>query len=389
MKIAYFDCFAGVSGDMILGALLDAGLESRLLCEQLRALKLPGCKLDVRRVTKNGLAATAVEVAVESESPERGLGDIETLIENSELGPAEKEMAVRVFRRLAEAEARVHGCSPDEVRFHEVGAVDAIVDVVGAVCALNLLGVEAVHASPLPLGRGFTRAAHGTLPLPAPAVVELLRGVPVVGAATDGETVTPTGAAILTTLAKSFGSLPPMRLAGVGYGAGRRDADYPNALRVLLGEAEGEADAETLVLIETNIDDMNPQLYEHVFTRLFEAGALDVWISPAQMKKNRPGSVLGALCRPAHESAVSEVIFRETTTLGLRRQFIERRSLPREIRAVQTRFGEARVKVALAGGRVLRVVPEYEDCKRLAETSGASLRDVMAEVEQAAKGAIV
>ena len=386
MKIAYFDCFAGASGDMILGALLDAGLDAQALRERLRGLNLPGWDLKIRRVRKNGLAATAVQVVVEGESPERTLGDIESLIGNSELAAAEKELAVRVFRRLAEAEARVHDRSPVEVHFHEVGAVDAIVDVVGAVCGLHLLAIEAVHVSPLPLGRGFTRSAHGRLPLPAPAVVELLRGVPVVGAPAEGETVTPTGAAVLTTLAKSFGPLPAMRLSGVGYGAGRRDADTPNALRVLLGEVEEAVDAETILLIETNIDDMNPQLYEYVFERLFAADALDVWLSPAHMKKNRPGNVLSALCRPVHEAAVSQVIFRETTTLGLRRQSIERRSLPREIRTVNTRFGQARVKLALVDGRMLRAIPEYEDCKRLAVANAVSLREVLVEVEQAARG---
>jgi len=386
MKIAYFDCFAGASGDMVLGALLDAGLDAQTLRERLRGLKLPGWELDVRRIRKNDLAATAVTVVVHDEGHERTLGDIEALIGNSELDSAEKESALRIFRRLAEAEARVHGCSPAEVHFHEVGAVDAIVDVVGAVCGLKRLGVEAVYASPLPLGRGFARSAHGKLPLPAPAVVELLRGVPVVGASTDGETVTPTGAAILTTLAKSFGPPPTMRLLAAGYGAGRRDADYPNALRVLLGETEETAVAETILSIETNIDDMNPQLYEHVFGRLFAASALDVWLAPAHMKKNRPGSILSVLCPLAHEAAMSDVIFRETTTLGLRRQPIERRSLPREVRTVSTRFGPARVKLALADGRVLRAIPEYEDCKRLAEAHAVPLRDVLAEVEQAARG---
>ena len=386
MRIAYFDCFAGASGDMILGALLDAGLNLDDLRERLSALRLPDWRLNARRVLKRGLAATSVEIESETEPIERTLGDIDALIADSALPEHDRTLVLGIFRRLAEAEARVHDIPPAEVHFHEVGAVDAILDVAGAVSGLSLLGIETIHASPLSLGRGFVRAGHGVLPLPAPAVVELLRGVPVVGVETDGETVTPTGAAILTTLAKSFGPLPAMRLSSVGYGAGRRDAEYPNALRVLLGETAENADVETVLLIQTNIDDMNPQLYEHVFGQLFAAGALDVWLSPAHMKKNRPGNVLSVLCRPAHEATVRDVIFRETTTLGLRRQFIERRSLPREIRTVSTRFGQARVKLALADGRVLRAIPEYEDCKRLAEANAVPLRDVLAEVEQAARG---
>jgi pyridinium-3,5-bisthiocarboxylic acid mononucleotide nickel chelatase len=271
------------------------------------------------------------------------------------------------------------------VHFHEVGAVDAIVDIVGVVCGLSLLGIEAVHVSPLPLGRGFTRAAHGLLPLPAPAVVELLQGVAGAGTAAPGETVTPTGAALLVTLAQRFGGLPPMQLGRVGYGAGRRDAEYPNVLRVILGEGEGAANHETLLLLETNVDDMNPQLYEHVFARLLAAGALDVWLTAVMMKKNRPGNVLAVLCRLEQEAVVSEIIFGETTTLGLRRQLVERRSLSRAMREINTRYGTARVKAALAGDKVLRLMPEYEDCRRLAQASGVPLREVLMEVERVAR----
>lgn len=386
MKLAYFDCFAGASGDMLLGALLDAGLEPAALLERLARLKLPGWRLEISPVTKKSLAATAVTVVTEGTSPERTLDDLTAIIQASELTMAEKALSTRVFQRLAEAEARVHGCSPAEVHFHEVGAVDALVDIVGVVCGLSVLGIEAVHVSPLPLGRGFTRSAHGVLPLPAPAVVELLRDAPVYGSSADGETVTPTGAALLVTLASHFGALPPMRLGRVGYGAGRREAEYPNVLRVLLGDSPAAVDVENLLLLETNIDDMSPQLYEHVFARLFAAGALDVWLSAVMMKKNRPGQVLAVLCRAQDEAPVSAVIFEETTTLGLRRQPVERRALQREMREVTTRFGTARVKAALAGGRVLRLMPEYEDCRRLAEAKGVPLREVLMEVERVAHG---
>ena len=389
MRQAYLDGSSGISGDMFLGALLDAGFDAKRLLDELKKLSLGFFKLKRTRALRGGIVGTRFEVETSGDQPHRKLADIEAMLTPAALSDGVKEKALKIFRRLAEAEGKLHGKPASDVHFHEVGAVDAIIDIVGAVCGLNLLGVEAVHVSPLPLGRGFTRSEHGKLPLPAPAVVELLQGAPVLGALTEAETVTPTGAAILTTLAKSIGPLPPMRLTGVGYGAGRRDAEYPNVLRVLLGDADApgaEAEAETLVLIETNIDDMNPQLYEHVFTRLFVAGALDVWLAPAHMKKNRPGHVLNVLCRPAQETAVRGVIFHETTTLGLRRQWIERHSLPREMRTVRTRFGEARVKVALAEGRVLRAIPEYEDCKRLAEANGVPLRDVLAEVEQAARG---
>ncbi len=386
MKVAYFDCFAGASGDMILGALIDAGLGPDDLRERLSALRLPDWQLNVRRVVKGSVAATAVEIETEAGHMQRTLGDIEALIANSALPERDRALALRIFRRLAEAEAQVHGVSAEEVHFHEVGAVDAMVDVVGAVSGLSLLGVERVHVSPLPLGRGFVHAAHGLLPLPGPAVMELLRGVPVVGRETEGETVTPTGAAILTTLAASYGALPPFTIRHIGYGAGRRETDYPNVLRVLIGETEIEANVEWLVLLETNIDDLNPQVYDHVMNRLLGAGALDVWLTPVQMKKNRPGVLVSVLCQAADEAALTEILFRETTTLGLRRQMTERRRLPREIREVQTRFGPARIKVAFADGQVLRVMPEYEDCKHLAEANGVPLREVLAEVERLAQG---
>jgi len=393
MKIAYFDCFAGVSGDMILGALIDAGLGPDDLRASLAALRLPGWTLNVERVVKRGLSATAVEIESEAGQVERTLTEIEVLIGKSGLAEADRKRSLSIFRRLAEAEAKVHNTLPEAVHFHEVGAVDAIVDVVGAVCGLSRLGVEKIQSSPLPLGRGFVSTSHGQLPLPAPAVVELLREVPSYGVEQEGETVTPTGAAILTTLASAYGAIPPLTIHAIGYGAGRREADYPNALRVLIGETEParevmwglESETEWLILLETNVDDLQPQIYDHVITRLLAAGALDVWLTPIQMKKNRPAILISTLSSPAGEATLTEILFRETTTLGLRRQMIERRRLPREVREVQTRFGPARVKVAFENGRPLRAVPEYEDCKRLAEANGVPLREVLAEVERAAQ----
>jgi uncharacterized protein (TIGR00299 family) protein len=390
MKIAYFDCFAGASGDMILGALIHAGLSSDELRAGLEALRLSGWTLNVRRVAKNGLAATSVEVQSERGLVERKLADIEAILGKSGLPESDRERSLSIFRRLAEAEAKVHGTSSNEVHFHEVGAVDAIIDIVGAVIGLRLLGIEDVRVSPLPLGRGFVSTAHGQLPLPAPAVVELLRDVPTFGIELEGETVTPTGAAILSTLASTYGPLPALTIHSIGYGAGQRETEHPNVLRVLIGETDLAREAvgfetEWLILLETNVDDLNPQVYDHVITRLFGAGALDVWLTPIQMKKNRPAVLISTLSSLAAEATLTEILFRETTTLGLRRQMIERRRLPREVREVQTRFGLARVKVAIENGHPLRAVPEYEDCKRLAESNGVPLREVLAEVERAAQ----
>lgn len=385
MKIGYFDCFSGASGDMILGALIDSGLDVDALRAELQALPVKGWQFSVTSVSKGVIKATAVEVTWDGPETERRLSDIEALIEASALPAGDRERSKQIFRRLAAAEARVHGVAPEQVHFHEVGAVDAIVDVVGAVVGLRLLGVEKVIVSPLPLGRGSVQSAHGRLPLPAPATVELLQGVPVVGVEVDGETVTPTGAAVLTTLAASYGPVPAMSIRAVGYGAGRRETELPNALRLLIGEADVAPNVEWLVLLETNIDDLNPQIYDHLLDRLFAAGALDVWLAPVYMKKNRPATVVSTLCHPTDEAALTDVLFRETTTLGLRRQLVERRRLPRETRQVETRYGRAGVKLAFADGRLLRVAPEYDDCKRLAQAHGVPLREVMEEVERAAR----
>ncbi|GAB4530426.1 MAG: nickel pincer cofactor biosynthesis protein LarC [Anaerolineae bacterium] len=395
MKVAYFDCIAGASGDMILGALLDAGLPEPTLREGLAALRLDGFTLSPRRVVKNGFGATKVDVLVSNDVPARRLPEIEAIIAGSSLDPGIARRAIAIFRRLGEVEASIHGVTPDQVHLHELGGMDTIVDVVGALLGLEALGIERVYASPLPVGRGFVQGAHGAIPLPAPATLALLAryespsggGVPVIGVDLEMELVTPTGAALLSSLAAGFGPIPPMRVTAVGYGAGERDLPIPNLLRLLVGDQAqpDEAVTETLTLLETNIDDLNPELYDYVMARLFDAGALDVFLSPIHMKKNRPATLLRAICRPADASALMSILYAETSTLGVREQMVTRHCLERAIHTLETPYGAVRVKVASLGGGRVKVAPEYEDCRRLAETSGVPLREVYRAAEVAAE----
>ena len=387
MKIAYFDCFSGVSGDMILGALVDAGLEMERLKVELARLPLSGYTLSAETVRRRGLRGTHVEVGVSEEGVERHLHEIEEIIEGSDLPDEVKARGMAIFRRLAEAEARVHGIPVERVHFHEVGAMDAIVDVVGAVVGLWLLGIEHVYASPVHVGRGTVECAHGTLPVPAPATQELLRGVPIYGRDVDAELVTPTGAAILTTLAERFGAAPPMRVEQVGYGAGSRDLPLPNLLRVSIGETTEQVEGyeeDVVTVIETNIDDMNPQLYEHVMERLFDAGALDVFLTPIQMKRNRPGVQLSVLVTEERVADVLDILFAETTTIGVRTCPMRRWKLGRERIVVETRYGPVGVKVARRGGTVMNVAPEYRECQRVAEEQGIPLKEMYQAALEAA-----
>lgn len=391
MKIAYFDCIAGASGDMMLGALLDAGLPEETLREQLARLRLADFDLRIRRVDKNGFSATKVDVLVKDEVPARHLPEIEAVVQASDMPAALKEQAIAIFRRLGEVEANIHGTTLEQVHLHELGGIDTIVDVVGVLAGLAALAVERVVVSPLPLGRGFVRGAHGPIPLPAPATIALLKGVPVTGSNIEKELVTPTGAALLTSLAAEFGPIPAMTLQAIGYGAGGRDLPIPNVLRLLLGEAASQpghstyAASETLTLLETNIDDLNPEIYDYAMTRLFEAGALDVFLSPLQMKKNRPATLLRVLCRPEGVDPLLAILFAETSTLGVRQQTVLRHCLARTSQTVETSFGPVRVKVASWGEGQIKAAPEYEDCRRLAELSGAPLREVYQAAEQAAR----
>jgi pyridinium-3,5-bisthiocarboxylic acid mononucleotide nickel chelatase len=384
MKIAYFDCIAGASGDMLLGALVDAGLKVEVLQEKLKALHLEGeFELKAQKVNKNGFSATKVDVLVDEHYEHdhgRHLAEIESLIRKSSLTETIQENAIGMFRRLAEVEAGIHGKPIDEVHLHEVGGVDTIVDVVGTLLGLDTLGVEQVFCSPLPLGRGFVKGAHGLIPLPAPATVALLMGIPVLGSEIEMELVTPTGALLLSTLCRAFGPIPPMTLSGEGYGAGGRDLPIPNVIRVLLGEqAEipGQGiETETLIMLETNIDDNSAEINGYVMEQLFSAGALDVFFTPIQMKKNRPATLLSILCRPADVEKMETLLFRETSTLGLRRQLVERSCLERTSEVVDTPYGAIGVKVARLPDGSFKRAPEYEDCRRAALANGVPLRKV-------------
>jgi len=394
-RAAYFDCFAGVSGDMIIGAQLDLGLDFEKLKHQLSLLGLEGYEITKRRVQRGGIAAAKFDVEVdETGQPPRTISDIRSIIRGSAVTRHVKDQAIRIFERLAEAEARVHGTTPDKVHFHEVGAVDSIIDIVGAVIGFELLGVERFFCSPLRLGHGTVDTAHGKLPIPAPATADLLQGLPVFAGEFEGEFVTPTGAAILVTLCEQFGPLPQIRADRVGYGAGSRDPKgFPNALRMVvedmdetgdrtapedLGTSTSARPEETIMVIETNIDDMNPQVYSFVMERAFALGALDVFLTPVQMKKERPGVLLTVLSKLETVDAVIELLLAETTTLGVRYHEAKRRVLDRTIETVNTEYGSIRIKVARDGARTLHFQPEYEDCARIALEANVPLFKVQA-----------
>ncbi|HWO00563.1 MAG TPA: nickel pincer cofactor biosynthesis protein LarC [Blastocatellia bacterium] len=400
MRVLYFDCFAGVSGDMIIGALLDLGVDFESLSRQLESLGLTGYQIKVERVMRSGIAATKFAVEVnESAQPERTLPQIVAIIERASLSEQVKRRAARAFQLLADAEALVHGSTVDQIHFHEVGAVDSIIDTVGAMIALEMLGASEFCASALRVGHGFVPSQHGRLPIPAPATAELLLGVSVYAGDIEGEFVTPTGAAVLTSLCEKFGEMPAMRLDRVGYGAGSRNPEgFPNALRLVWGETTERPDAqrliveptsqtlaegETVVVIETNIDDMNPQAYAFVMERAFALNALDVFLAPVQMKKDRPGVLLTVLAKPDDAEALIDLLLKETTTLGVRYHQAKRRTLGRTVESVATEYGVVRIKVARDGARTLHFQPEYEDCARLA----GQARVPFLEVHDAARAA--
>ena len=392
MRIAYFDCLSGISGNMTLGAILACGLDEALLQRELAKLDLPHWRLACHTVQRRGIEAVYVEVDEHthhhhggaSHHAHRGLGDILTLIQASALSDRVKGMASAIFTRLGEAEAAVHGTTPDLVHFHEVGAVDAIVDIVGAAIGIEALGIERVLASPLPLGHGWVKCAHGEFPIPAPAVARLVAGIPIAETTIEAELVTPTGAAIITTLAESFGPLPSMTVRQVGYGAGSHDLPRPNVLRLFLGESTAVPAREQIIGLETNLDDVPGEVLGYLMDRLFAAGALDVFYTPIHMKKNRPAVLVRVLCSPADEAVCTDLLFCETTTLGVRRLPYDRTALPREMHSIETPYGPVRVKVS-QWQELQRAEPEYDDCRALAERHGVSLREIYRVAREAAK----
>ncbi len=390
MRVAYFDCYSGISGDMALGALLDAGLDADLLRAEIHRLGLPGVQLQIERSQRRGLAGTHVIVKVgENRPPTRRLVDIEAIIGASSLDAAIQERAIGVFRRLGRVEAAVHGIPIDEVHFHEVGAIDAIVDIVGFAIGLHHLGITACYASSLPMGRGMVETAHGSLPLPAPATLALLAevGAPIHHVDIASELVTPTGAALLASTA-TF-TRPSMQIHAVGIGLGTRELPWPNTLRLWLGEMSGatpsgdrhpgDLEEGESVVLETNLDDATPEEVAFAMERLFAAGALDVFFTPAQMKKNRPGLQLTVVATPAMAGALAHAILRETTSLGVRFHTVRRLMCPRRASAVETRFGRLAVKIKMIDGGEI-VCPEFEECARVARERNISIREVYAAV---------
>lgn len=373
---------------MILGALVDAGVSIDMLRTELRKLALPGWEITAREVRRGAFRATKVDVATGAHHDHRHLGDIVGILRGSTLAESVKEQAQRIFTRLADAEARVHGSTREEVHFHEVGAVDAIIDITGAAVALSLLGAESVSASALPIGSGFVQGAHGRIPIPAPGTAELLRGFPVVDTGVAGELVTPTGAAIITTLAQAVGRMPAMTVSAIGYGAGTRDLpDTANVLRCFVGErAAAPATAgDTITQIETTIDDMSPQLYEPLMDRLLAVGAVDVFLTPVIMKRSRPGTVLTALCPAERVDEVSRVLFEESSTIGVRWSTRERQILPREMVTLTTSYGSVPFKVSRLAGRVVTVTPEFADVARIAREKSVPVREVLEQVRAEAR----
>ena len=387
MTIAFFDCFSGISGDMILGALVDLGLEIEDIASTLSSLDLEEFRLEAREVSSYGLRATKVDVVVPDSVLVRTFNNIRDMIENSALPQQVKATSLEIFMRLASAESVVHGKPIDQVHFHEVGAVDSIVDIVGAAYGVYSLGISEVFSSPLPLGHGMIKTAHGAIPVPAPAVLEILQDTPTYGRGIPTEIVTPTGAAVIKTLATSFGVAPPMRIDRVGCGAGTKDIGVPNLLRVVTGvplelQAEGE---ELAYLVSTNIDDMNPEFYDYVIERLLDAGAHDVWLTPIQMKKTRPGTIITVLCSPGDATALKRILLEETSTFGLRTSTVMKKAIEREIVRVETPWGEVAVKVGRESNRITNVSPEFADCARIAGEQGVPIKEVFRKAQSLAQ----
>ncbi len=385
MKILYFDCPMGISGDMCLGALIDLGVDLRLIMRGLKKLPIDKIDVSVTKETRHSITGTAFRVRLHDSHHHRTFKDIKGIIAGSGLSPEVKKLSAAIFKTIADAEAGIHGTTADKVHFHEVGAMDSIIDIVGAAIALDSLKVSRFMASPIPLGSGWAKTMHGTIPIPAPATLEILKGVPIAASDAPFELTTPTGAAIVKTVSDGFGPMPAMIVEKTGYGAGKKDfKDAANLLRIIVGEAPSETDekmaapsGERLFILETNIDDMTPQVAGYLMERLLAAGALDVYFTAVQMKKNRPAILLTVLADAARKDKLTGIIFSESTSIGVRSFPVERECLSRRVAKVKTQFGAVRVKVSLKDGVIVNAQPEYDDCKALSEKKGAPLKEVM------------
>jgi uncharacterized protein (TIGR00299 family) protein len=385
MRIAYFDCFSGASGDMILGSMIDAGLNPRLLKEELKKLRISTIRLNVKKVLKRGISATQVIVEGRSEKRRhRNLKEMLRIIERSDLESTVKKKSTEVFQRIASVEGEIHQEPVEEIHFHEIGGLDSIVDIVGAVWGFGQMGIERLYVSNVNVGTGFVQCEHGTLPVPAPATLALMKGKPIYSWGVEKELLTPTGAALLTSLGTEFGKMPSMRVERIGYGAGRDDFSHPNLLRLMIGTPSAISGKERVIVIETNIDDMNPQLYDYVMERLLGMEVQEVFLTPIIMKKNRPGTLLTVICPPGKLTSIIEFVLTETTTLGLRWHEEERERADREILTLRTRYGKIRFKLGRWEGKVVNLSPEYEDCKGLALKKRVPLKDVFEEAKRVA-----
>jgi len=388
MKTLYFDCFAGASGNMILAALVSLGVDKTALIEQLRRLNISDFNIEFSTVDRSGISAVYADVKVPHERVHRHLSDIKKIINESTLSEAVKERAVAIFTRLAEAEAKIHGIEVEKVHFHEVGAMDAIVDVVGACIGFEMLGIERFTCSKVHVGSGFAQMAHGRFPIPPPAVAELLTRAPIYSTDIEGELITPTGAAIISTVCESYGAIPELKVERTGYGAGTREyKDFPNALRIILGETDRNAisdhrplTTDHLVLLETNIDDLSPQILGYVMDKAFLLGALDCWFTPIQMKKNRPATMVSVLCDLSKKDDITALLYSETSTLGVRLTYVDRECLPREVVKVRTEHGEVAVKIARFNDKIVNAKPEYDQVREIAERIHKPLKEVEQEV---------
>lgn len=381
--VLYFDCFSGISGDMTIGALLDLGVDPEAFLAALNSLNVAGYRLKISKKTTRGITATDFDVIIEKDlnahdHPHRHLADILKIIDQSAIDDVAKALSRKIFETIALAEAEVHNQTPEQVHFHEVGAIDSIVDIVGAAICISMLQPDYILASPLHVGSGTVTCAHGVMPVPTPATLKILEGIPVYSTGIKGELVTPTGAAIIKNLVSAFQPLPSMTIEKSGYGSGKKEFDHLNALRVMLGKIDaGPAlNRERLVLLETNIDDMNPETYSYLLPLMLEKGALDVFLTDVMMKKGRPGTQISVLCQPQDETIFETLLYDETTTLGIRKLTVERSSLQRKMIEVETPFGKVEVKAAMRDGRPFRISPEYEICQKIASEQGLPLREV-------------